>query len=426
MRHPKRKALIGFLFLAGLLVGLWFFFDFFTRKPIRKELVVSYSVTDDAFRRSADALLDTPFVESNKVETLVNGDQIFASMLDAIRSATTTITLETYIWSRGKICDEFKDALLERAHAGVKVHVVVDGMGSIKLKQKDITELQDAGVRIVKFNRDKWYSVNFQINHRTHRKVMVVDGRLGFIGGSCLHDSWLGNAETENQWRDTHFKNQGPAVGELQGVFAENWRQTTGEVLHGPDYFPRLEPAGNLPVQCYKSGPKENQESIRLAILYALAASKKNIRIAHAYFVPDELLMTTLLHALERGVNVEIIVPGKTDAKLVKAASRTTWGELMAAGAKFYQYGPAMYHVKEIVIDDVLVIAGSANFDNRSFRINDEANFNVLDRAFAQQQIKLFEADKKQSKALSLVDLENRSLFTKTADSVAGVFSSQF
>ncbi len=418
--------LIGLLFLVGTMLTSSAFFYWFSRKPIRKEIVVDYSVTDGAFRRSADALLDTPFAESNKVETLVNGNQIFPAMLQAIHGAKKTITLETYIWSRGKVCDEFRDAICERARAGVKVHIVVDGMGSFKLKTEDINILRDAGAQIVKFNRGQWYQVNFQINHRTHRKIMVVDGRIGFIGGSCLHDSWLGDAETEKQWRDTHFKIEGPAVAQLQGIFIDNWRQTTGEVLHGTDYFPPLEPAGTLPVQCYKSGPKDNQESIRLAFLYSIAAAKKNIRIAHAYFLPDDLMMKTLLDAMQRGVAVEIIVPSKTDAKLVKAASRANWGKLMDAGAKFYQYGPAMYHVKEMIIDDVLVVAGSANFDNRSFRINDEADFNVLDTGFAQRQIGIFERDKRQSRLLNKADLENRSLFTKTADNLAGFFSSQF
>jgi cardiolipin synthase len=426
MKHPKRKMLVGLCFVAAVLVSSWSFFYWFSRKPIRKEILVNYAVTDAAFRRSADALLDTPFVASNKVDTLVNGDQIFPAMLEAIRSAKKTITLETYIWSKGKICDEFKEAVSEKARAGVKVQILVDGMGSIKLKQKDIDDLHQSGVELVKFNRETWYQVNFQINHRTHRKLLIVDGTIGFIGGSCLHDSWLGNAETGEQWRDTHFKVQGPAVAELQGIFAENWRQTTGEVLHGPDYFPLLQPAGNVPVQCYKSGPKDNQETIRLAFLYAISAAKKNIRIAHAYFIPDDLMMKTILAACARGVTVEIIVPSKTDSKLVKAASRTSWGKLMEAGAKFYQYGPAMYHVKEIVVDDLLVVAGSANFDNRSFRINDEANFNALDSEFARQQVSLFEADKKKCKELSITDLENRSLFTKTADNVAGIFSSQF
>ena len=426
MKSRKRAVLRAVVFVCGVLLVSWAGFYWFSRKPIRKEIVTEYSVKDPAFYNSINGLLGRSFVDGNDVKTLVNGDEIFPEMLVAIRAAKKTITLETYIWSEGKICDEFKKALIERAGAGVKVHVIVDGMGSLKLKKKDMDELREAGVQIFKFNRDQFYKVNFQINHRTHRKVMVVDGKIGFIGGSCLHDSWLGNAETEEQWRDTHFKIEGPAVAQLQGIFTDNWRQTTGEVLEGDAYFPELKPAGKLPVQCYMCGPKDNQETIRLAFLYAMAAAKKNIRIAHAYFVPDELMLKTLLHARKRGVEIEIIVPSKTDAKLVKAASRTSWGALMEAGVKFYEYGPAMYHVKEIIIDDVLVIAGSANFDNRSFRINDEANFNVLNHEFAMEQIAIFEKDKNQCKTLTLADVKKRSMFAKASDHVAGFFSSQF
>lgn len=415
-----------FFALLAMLAISWGVFYFFSRKPIRKLMTVEYSVADPVFRRSMNGLIGRPFVEGNRIETLVNGTNIFPAMLDAIRSAKATVTFETYIWSDGKICEEFKKALSEQARAGVKVKVVVDGMGSYKLPQSDIEELRDAGAEVYKFNRRKWYSVNFQVNHRTHRKILVIDGRIGFIGGSCVHDAWLGNAETEDQWRDTHFKIEGPAVTQLQGIFADNWRQTTGEVLEGKDFFPEQIAVGDLPVQSYMSGPKDNQESIRLAFLYAMSAAKKNIRIAHAYFLPDDLLMETLLNARKRGVEIEIIVPGKLDSKLVKAASRANWQKLMEAGVKFYRYGPAMYHVKEIIVDDVLVIAGSANFDNRSFRINDEANFNVLDREFAAREIAIFEQDKKQCRQLIAADLAKRSIFSKTADYFAGVFSPQF
>lgn len=426
MKWRKRTVVRTLLILASAIFISSAFFYWFGRKPVRKEIFVEYSIDNNAFTNSLNGLLGTSFVGGNKIETLINGDEIFPAMLDAIQSAKKTITFETYIWSRGKVCDQFKEALEKKAAEGVKVHVVVDGMGSIKLKQSEINEMRNAGVQIVKFNRDQWYKVNFQINHRTHRKILVVDGKIGFIGGSCLHDSWLGNAETDEQWRDTHFKIEGPAVAQLQGIFTDNWRQTTGEVLHGPDYFPELAPAGKFPVQCYMCGPKDNQESVRLAILFALSAAKKNIRIAHAYFVPDDLLLKTLLDARQRGVEIEVIVPGKLDSKIVKAASRVNWDKLMEAGAKFYEYHPAMYHVKEIIVDDELVIAGSANFDNRSFRINDEADFNVLDREFAARQIKIFEKDKQQSRTMTLAELKNRSLIGKAADRVAGLFSSQF
>jgi cardiolipin synthase len=426
MKNGKRTRVRLALILLAVLIGISGFYYWFSRKPIRQLMHVEYSVADPLFRTGMDGLIGRPFVDGNTVQTFINGANIFPAMLGAIRSAKLSITFETYIWSRGKISTEFKKALCERARAGVKVDVVIDGLGSFRLSHEDFEELKAAGVHIVKFQRNKWYDVHFQMNHRTHRKIMVIDGKIGFIGGSCIHDAWLGNAETADLWRDTHFKIEGPAVTHLQGIFANNWRQTTGEVLEGKEFFPHLEPVGNLPVQSHMSGPKDNQESIRIAFLYSMSAAKKSIRIAHAYFLPDDLMMKTLLNALRRGVQVEIIVPGKLDSKIIKAASRANWGELARAGAKFYRYGPAMYHVKEMIIDDYLVLAGSANFDNRSFRINDEANFNVLDKNFAAEQIKFFDMDKKQCRLLTVSELENRSLLTKISDDLASLFSAQF
>ncbi|MFN7138711.1 MAG: cardiolipin synthase [Limisphaerales bacterium] len=426
MKKAKKVILRVLVFLIAVFLVSGIFAYWFAGKPVRKQIIVDYSIADPSFRKSLTGLLGFPFVPGNKVTTLVNGVDIFPAHLEAIRAAERSITFETYIWSESEIGTEFKEALSERARAGVKVKVIVDGMGSIKLKQSEINEMRDAGVLFYKFNRRTWYSVNLQINHRTHRKIMIVDGKVGFIGGACVHDSWLGNAETEDQWRDTHFRIEGPAVTQLQGIFAENWRQTTGEVLHGPDFFPDIEPAGDLIVQCYMSGPKDRQETVRVSFLYGMAAAKKNIRIAHAYFFPDELTRKTIYDALSRGVEVEVIVPGKLDSKTVKAASRVNWADLMEAGVKFYEYGPAMYHVKKIIVDDELVISGSANFDNRSFRINDESNFNVLDKEFAAEQIRIFEEDKAQCRQMSAQELRNRSIFVKAFDRIAGLFSSQF
>ncbi len=416
----------GSAFFVSVVLVSSVFYYLFSKKPIRKEIEVGYSITDASFQKSLTGLLGYSFVGGNKITTLVNGDEVFPAMLKAINEAEKTITLETYIWGDTEIGRDFKEALSKRAKAGVKVFVVVDGMGSVKLDQSEIEAMRDTGIQFYKYNRRQWYSVNVNFNHRTHRKLMVVDGKIGFIGGTCIHDAWKGNAETPEQWRDTHYQIEGPAVTQIQGIFAENWLQTTGEALHGPDYFPELKPVGDLLVQCYLSGPKDRQESIRLAFLYGMSAAKKNIRISHAYFFPDELTRKTLYAAIKRGVQVEVIVPGKLDSKTVKAASRVHWADLMNAGVKFYEYGPAMYHVKEIIIDDELVIAGSANFDNRSFRINDESNINIMDKAFAAEQVEIFEMDKAQSRAMTAAELENRSVFRKGLDRTAWIFSSQF
>jgi len=396
-------------------------------KKIGKLIEANYSVDDPAFRESMSYLLGPSFLQGNRVEALLNGKEIFPAMLKAIQEATNTITLEMYIWESGEVGGDFAEAFIERAKAGVKIHVIVDGMGTLKLKDEDVKAMKDAGVQFVKLGRDKWYKLKLSINHRTHRKLMVVDGKIGFIGGVCIGDKWLGDGEEKDHWRDTHFRVEGAAVKQMQGIFAENWLQTTSVVLQGPDYFPEIREREDSPaaVQCFKSGPKDGEENARLVHLLAIAAARKNIRLSHAYFVPDNLAVEHLLAARKRGVKIEIIVPFKNDSSVGKAASRSRWDKLAEAGVEFFEYKQSLYHCKVMIVDDVFVSAGSVNFDNRSFRLNDEANINVLDKKFATAQIKIFEKDKQKSSALSAAMLKNRPWYSKAADYGAGLLRSQ-
>jgi len=303
---------------------------------------------------------------------------------------------------------------------------LADGLGSRGLKNKDIDKLKSSGARFVVYARERWFKIKPNINHRTHRKLIIVDGRVGFTGGVCLADEWLGNADSPKLWRETHFRLEGPVVKQMQGVFVENWLQTTGEVLEGPEYFPTESgPAGRCLAQCFKSSPEDGQESARLVHLLSIAAARKNIRLSQAYFVPDNLAIKTLLAARARGVSIEVIVPAKNDSAIGRAASRSRWQELAEAGVRFYAYEPAMYHCKVMIVDDLWVSAGSVNFDDRSFRLNDEANFNVLDKKFAAAQIKVFEDDKYKSRLITTEDLRNRSWIQKLADRCAGTLRSQ-
>ncbi|MEO5804439.1 MAG: cardiolipin synthase [Verrucomicrobiota bacterium] len=394
-------------------------------KTVEKLIETTYSVGDPAFRQSMGHLVAPDFVKGNRVQVLLNGDEIFPAMLKAINAATNTITFENYIWESGEIGDAFKNALIERANAGVRIQSIADGMGTLKLKNSDIAKMTDAGIQFVKFKRDRWYKIKLNINHRTHRKLLIVDGKIGFIGGVCIADKWQGHGDVEDHWRDTHFRVEGPVVLQMQGVFCENWLETTSEVLQGPDYFPDVKEIGNCDVQCVKSGPQDGKENARLAHLLAIAAARKNIRLSHAYFVPDDLSLKQLLAARTRGVQIEIIVPLKNDSKVGRAASRSRWGALLNAGVKFYQYEPALYHCKVMIVDDNFVSAGSVNFDNRSFRINDEANINVLDKSFAAAQIKVFEEDKQKSLPLLAEQLRKRPWHIKLGDFFAGFLRSQ-
>jgi cardiolipin synthase len=412
-KHALRTLPLVLLLSAGCST-------FAPEKRIRQSIRADYSVTDPQFANSISHLLNAPLVPGNDVVELLNGDQAFEAMLDAIHRAQKTVTLEQYIWSSGKVTTRFVNALSERARAGVKVHIIIDAAGSLAFKRSDVQALRDAGAQLVRYNLPHVLRI-FGTNHRTHRKLLVVDGRIGFIGGICISDAWAGNAEPP-QWRDTHFRVEGPVVGQIQGVFTVNWLQARSDVLHGEDYFPPPAHAGSMLAQCFQTGPHESPETARLAYLFSMAAARKHIRLAHAYFVPNALATKTLVEARRRGVRIEIIVPAKSDNAVVAKAARSRWGKLLEAGVEIYEYQPTLYHCKIMIVDDAWVSVGSVNFDERSFRYNDEANLNVLNQELAAELIESFEADKALSRRLTIDNFDRRNFVSKSIDQFVGLF----
>ena len=393
------------------------------RMELTRQVAPTTAVTDPAFRDSLAAVIGNPFIGGNRITRLVNGDEIFPAMLQAIAAATNTVMFENYLWESGRVSDQFIAALTERARAGVDVRVVVDAIGSV-ISLADITRLRAAGVTLV-FNNPPFPQFIHQLNFRDHRKLLIVDGAVGFNGGACVADAWAGAAETPDQWRDTHFRIEGPLVGQLQGVFADNWLKTKGELIFGEKFFPALEPRGDCVAQAFKSSPEGPREATRLVYLSAIAGARKNIRIAQSYFVPDDLSIEALIEACRRGVRVEIITPSHIDAGAVRRASRSLWPQLLRAGVIFYEYGPAMYHCKIMIVDDYFVTAGSVNFDERSFHINDESNINVLDRALAAELIADFERDKAQSSATTERRMKRTAWYNRLYEWLAVRFRSQ-
>jgi cardiolipin synthase A/B len=277
----------------------------------------------------------------------------------------------------------------------VHVNMILDAQGTQKMGLANKKQLQDAGAQIVKYHSVLWPDPR-RYNNRSHRKLLIIDGRIAFIGGAGIADQWAGDADSTKHWRDNHYKVMGPVVAQLQASFISNWIKTRGNMLHGDDYFPPLQDSGSLEAQVVRSGA--HYENLDLLYLLAIASAKKSLRIENAYFLPDDLTRKELVEAAKRGTKIEIIVPGrKIDQKLVRAASRRRWPELLKAGIKIYEYQPTMVHVKLMIVDDKFVSVGSGNFDNRSIRLNDEANLDVLDSDFAAQQIHLFEIDKGRS-----------------------------
>ncbi len=382
------------------------------------------SVTDPTFRNSLAGQLRTDFLPGNKIEPLLNGDEILPAMIAAIRSATNSINLETFIWKSGRMSDAFIDALSERARAGVEVRCIADGLGTFSFKNKDEKRLRAAGVKYVRYNKPRLHLLN-RMNFRDHRKLMIVDGRIGFTGGSCIGDRWLGNAENKEVWRDTHFRIEGPSVAQIQGIFAANWLKTEGEVLMGEKFYPVLKSEGDALAQNFASGRMDGGEMARIVYLSAISAAQKSIRLEHSYFVPDDLALEALLKARERGVEIEVITPGNIDANIVRNASRTLWPELLRAGVKIYEYHPAMLHCKIMIVDDAFVTCGSVNFDERSFDINDESNVNVIDASFAARMIADFERDKAQSKPMHLTDVLDTPWPRRSFEWFTGLFRAQ-
>ncbi|MFG6431664.1 phospholipase D-like domain-containing protein [Roseateles sp. LYH14W] len=377
-------------------------------KKIEHQLPKLYETDNAEFRRALGALLGPQIVPGNQVETLLNGDEIFPAMLAAIRSAKTTITFETYIYWSGSIGREFVDALAERARAGVKVHVLLDWVGSLKMDAALVDEMKAAGVECVRFHEPGFGNWR-QMNNRTHRKLLVVDGRLGFTGGVGIADEWRGNARDKTEWRDTHYRVQGPVVAQMQSVFLDNWMRATGRVLHGERYFPALQAAGPHDAQMFSSSPSGGSESMQLMYLLAITAARKSIDLSNAYFVPDDLTIRTLIDAAKRGVKVRVLTPnGHIDAKAVRHASRGSWGPMLDAGIEFAEYQPTMFHVKGFVVDGIFASVGSTNFDNRSFRLNDEANLNVLNAEFGRIQQQVFEADWAKARSITADEWRRR------------------
>lgn len=394
-------------------------------RKINHRIAHLYNVGDAQFVRSMGNLLGPPLVDGNRVVELLNGDEIFPAMLEAIRGAKRTITFETYIYWSGKIGKEFADALSERSAAGVKVHVLLDWVGSGKMDQATLSQMEKAGIQVERYHPLRWYTLT-RLNHRTHRKLLVVDGRIGFTGGVGIGDVWLGNAQDEDHWRDSHYRLEGPAVAHMQAAFLDNWLKTQAEVLHGEDYFPPLSAVGDAYAQVFRSSSREGSESVRMMYLLSIAAASRSILLSAAYFVPDDLSVEMLVEARKRGARVEIIVPGpKIDVQLTRWASKSRWGDLLEAGVEIWEYQPTMYHVKVMIVDGMWVSVGSTNFDNRSFRLNDEANLNVLDRAFAERLTKTFEDDKAHSRQITYEAWLHRPWHEKFLEHTLGLLRSQ-
>jgi cardiolipin synthase len=370
-------------------------------RRLEQPLPVVSAVGSASFSQATGSLLGASFLPGNRVTTLNDGEEIFSAMLAAIRQAKRTITFETFVFHQSKVAQEFVDALSARARAGVEVKVILDGLGSLSAGRYH-APLRAAGVHLEIYH-PLWSPDLWRINSRTHRKLLIVDGRIGFIGGVGIGDEWRGRSGGGNQWRELHYRVEGPVIAQMQAAFNSNWFKLHHEVLLGDGYFPALPAVGKAHAGVFYSAPQRGRYAVGLMYHLAIAGARKSLLIENAYFVPDDALTAALCAAARRGVKVQIIMAGRDiDFPAVRLASRKRWPQLRAAGVELYEFRGTMLHSKLLVADGLFVSVGSANFDPRSLAINDEANLNVIDLQFAREQSRIFQRDLLRSKPVNL------------------------
>jgi cardiolipin synthase len=383
------------------------------------------TVESEEFLTTIIGATGAPLVAGNQLTILNNGDEFYPAMLEDIARAEMSITIEAYIYWAGQIGLDFAHALAERARAGVRVKILLDAFGSSDIGDEIVHELEEAGCQIAWYNPLRWYTLG-RLNQRTHRKSLIIDGRVAYTGGAGIADSWLGHAEDATHWRDIQVRLEGPAVTPLQTGFSQNWLETTQELISGPLYYPVLEPVGDVSALTIISTPVTGASTARILYYLSIAAARRSILIANPYFVPDPAALDTLIDARHRGVDVRIMVAGKRDENwLSRNNAVRLYGRLLAAGVTILEYDATMLHQKTMVVDALWATVGTTNFDNRSFAHNEENNVCVYDRRIARELIAIFEEDMKQCSTVGYDTWRRRGLWRKGQEAIAALLQEQ-
>jgi cardiolipin synthase len=406
---------MDWLEIAGAVFLTWLVLVFLFTPHINYHLSRRTSVHADDFLYTLQSTCQAALHHGNQVMVYTNGAEFYPAMIDAIRNATRSVNMECYIFQPGRIADQFIDALSDRARKGVNVTVVVDAIGSFNLWGRPVRRLRAAGCRIESYQRLRWYSLA-RFNNRTHRELLIVDGRVAFAGGAGIADWWAYPKGRRPAWRDTMAKFEGPIVAALQGVSAENWLECCGEILTGPEYFPNLDRAGETTAFVIRSSPSDRSTASRVTFQLLMEGADREVRISTPYFLPDRALRRALVEIASRGVAVSVIVPGRrTDQRWVRLASRRMWGQLLAAGVQIYEYRATMTHVKVMIIDGLWAVLGTTNIDNRSFEHNDEVNVGLRDSAVAARLMKDYQRDLEHCQQITLERWRRRPIWEKVA-----------
>jgi cardiolipin synthase len=381
--------------------------------PPPAEKLPTLAAGERAFAATMEAHTGSSVVGGNRIDILLNGDEIFPAKLAAIRSARRTLTYAEYFYADGEPSREIAAALAERCRAGVVVNVLLDGFGTLSMPREYVDGLKDAGCHVATFRPlGRGISIG-RHNKRNHRRVLVADGRLAITGGSGVSDKWAGDGRLDGHWRDTDVRIEGPAVHGVQSAFLENWREATGELLGGAQYFSEGRPAGDARAQVIRSSPAGGSYEMYTMYLLAIAGARHSVYLTNPYFLPDDRLEQALVDATARGVRVVALTPGKIDHNIVRAASRRGFGRLLQAGVEIHEYQAALLHAKTMVVDRVWATVGSTNFDNRSFALNDELNVVLHDRAVAERLAAAFEADLAHARPVTYAAWRQRGLRTR-------------
>jgi cardiolipin synthase len=384
-----------------------------------------FAIDSEEFLHTICGAPGVPILPGNRIDVLQNGDEFYPVMLEDIERAQTSITIEAYIYWEGEIGRQFANALAVKASEGIPVKILLDAVGSSSIGAAILETLETGGCQLAWYNRIHWYTIG-QFNHRTHRKSLIVDGRIGYTGGAGIADLWLGRAQGPGHWRDTQIRIVGPAVTPLQTGFAHNWLKTTGELLSGATYYPDQERAGTLPVQTVMSSPETGASSVRIMHYLPIVCARHSIYIANPYFIPDQTAIDTLVEAKKRGVDVRIMVSGThNDNWLARQNSTRLYGQLLEAGITILEYNKTMLHQKTMVVDGQWVTIGTTNFDNRSFAHNEETSVCVRDVGLATLMEETFRADILACDRVEIDAWRRRGLRKKALEAIASLFEAQ-
>ena len=383
------------------------------------------AVGDPEFINTLAGAAGVPFVDGNAVELLNNGDQFYPSMLAAIEQAERSITIEAYIYWAGEIGMQFANALAAAAQRGVRVKILLDAVGSSSISAEILQILEQGGCNVAWYNPIRWNRLR-RINNRTHRKSLIIDGRVGYTGGAGIADHWTGNAQDDKHWRDLQIRIEGPAVRPLQTGFAQNWLECTGELVTGPYFYPAPVASGSMQLQTVMSSPETGASTVRVMYCLAISAARATIDIANPYFVPDHVSIDLFRDAVKRGVRVRVMVAGiSNDTLMARLNSVRLYGAVLAAGVELYEYNRTMMHHKIMVVDGLWSTVGTSNFDNRSFSHNEENNVSAVNEGLAQSLLASFEEDLAVCDRVTLDGWRRRPMAHKTVEALASFVQDQ-